>query len=169
MKKLIAITVMALAFLASAFAATTNSTQYGFSVTTPMALTQAAPTARTTNSGVSYTETIFSGAKANGDAFLVGVGTYPFTVGGDSPQRATDAFAAGLGGTVSKTRSLTISGQPGLASIITLPTVDGKTQRFGYVVTYKGNHVYQFVFATFAETESNMTEVEEFFNSITIN
>ena len=141
----------------------------GFTVDAPVTLKTDGPQAGTTNNGVAYTETLYSGTLANEDTYMVGVSVYPFAVTNEDLARATEGFRGGVKGTVTKTETVTISGQPAEAAIITAE-VNGRTIRFALITTFKGNKAYFFCFGTWLDTkDTNMDEVKTFFTSARLN
>jgi hypothetical protein len=174
LKSMIAGIITMVALVAgSALGATFNNPQLGVSVNVPVTLNLVAgdPSRGTTHAGQAYTQYIYTGAQPNEDSYIVGVHVYDNLVPNyDDLGRAINGFAGAVNGTVSNVTEVTVSGQPAKTAYITLPAdKNGRVLRFGYLVSYKGNRLYQFAFGTYLDTQSNMDEVLEFFKSASIN
>lgn len=137
----------------------------GFSVDAPIDMTVDGPTSGTTDYGVAYTKTIFSSKLANDDMYFVGVSTYPFFVQTSDLTKALNGFAKGSNATIKGQENITVSGQPAIRAVLSLPA-GNREMRFAYVVTFKGHNAYQFVFGTYVDTTSDMAAVARFFSSI---
>lgn len=141
----------------------------GFSVNAPVPLTTDGPVDSTTTAGKPYTSTQYRGSLPNGDFYVAAAAIYPFAVVNDDLQRMTDGFVAGVNGTVIKSDSTTVSGQPAMITIVDAKK-GGRTLRFAILVTFKGNKAYTFVFATWLDTDgTNLDDVTTFFSSTQIN
>jgi hypothetical protein len=157
----------ALAILSITASATTN--QF-FSATTPVELIAKAPETGTTTSNQKYTSYMYSGTLPNTDEYTVGVGVYPFQVDATGLKVIADAFVASApGAKVLKAGPVTVDGQPAYIQSVELPD-GGRTIRMAWIGTFKGNRLYQFVFATYMDVQNtDMVAVGTFFTSITLN
>lgn len=131
-----------------------------FSVKAPAEFTSDGPKQLTTKTGISFTTTFYSGWN-NDSYYFVQSSTYPFTVVPEDLQRALDGYASELGGKVTDTQDLTVSGQPALEATVTSPEVT-----FRYLVTFRGTHLFQLAYSG---TPFDSPEVQAFLESISIN
>ena len=145
-----------------------NFNHQGVTLTAPVTLTPGEPIAGTTTSGLSYTETLYTGTLPNTDIFMVGIGEFRNNIETTSLSTFADAFVAGTGGKADKSFALTVSGLPALATSIDVPDGD-RTIRMGWIGVVKGNRAYQFVFGSYTDVKSDNDGIENFFRSITIN
>jgi hypothetical protein len=162
-------TILVTAALAvmSIAASAQNFNQQGVTLTAPVALTTSGPAAGTTDSGLPYTSTIYSGTLPNTDMFVVGIAEYNAAVNYSDLSKFGDAFVASAKGKILKSSSLTVGGLPALGLTVEVLTGD-RTLRIAWVGVVKGNRAYQFVFGSYMDVQSNMDQVNTFFNSITI-
>jgi hypothetical protein len=79
--------------------------------------------------------------------------------------KALNGFAKGSNATIKGQENITVSGQPAIRAVLSLPA-GNREMRFAYVVTFKGHNAYQFVFGTYLDTTSDMAAVARFFSSI---
>jgi len=144
---------------------------YGpFNADSPIVLTTTGPQPSTTDEGLSFTETTWNGETQNGDFYMIGVGVYPFNVVNTDLQQAIDGFRAGVKGTVTDQKPITVSGQPATVAIIDSRDEKGRVMRFMMLVTYKSNTAYMFIFGTYLDVQgTDMEAVKTFFNSIQLN
>lgn len=162
-------TILVTAALAvmSIAASAQNFNQQGVTLTAPVALTTSGPAAGITDSGLPYTSTIYSGTLPNTDMFVVGIAEYNAAVNYSDLSKFGDAFVASAKGKILKSSSLTVGGLPALGLTVEVLTGD-RTLRIAWVGVVKGNRAYQFVFGSYMDVQSNMDQVNTFFNSITI-
>ena len=165
MKQFFSAVLLGAAMLASSFAGAqvVTSTQ-GFSVSAPVALTSKGTTNGVSDYGLSYTMTTYRGDLPNGDSFAVGVSVYNATLDASTLQNAINKVTAGH--QVLGSQNTVVSGRAAMAVVI---SIDSRT-RLGYMVTIRGNTMYQFAFSTdpsvpYAPGESPSA----FFNSATLN
>lgn len=141
----------------------------GFTVDAPLTMTTDGPKAGTTNSGVAYTLTIYGAAQPNDDNYMVGVSEYPFQVEYADLDRGIEGFRAAVDGTVTKTNTATVSGNPAKMAVVEAVR-NGRTIRFALLITYRGNKAFIFAFGTWMDTQdTNMDEVKTFFTSARLN
>ena len=141
----------------------------GFTVDAPLTMTTDGPKAGTTTAGVAYTQTIYGAAQPNDDNYMVGVSEYPFQVEYADLDRGIEGFRAALDGTVTKTDTTTVSGNPAKMAIVDAVR-NGRTIRFAILITYRGNKAFIFAFGTWMDTQgTNMDEVKTFFTSARLN
>ena len=162
----------ALMFFVLALVPAFAQTNYGkFTVTTPTTLTAGAPEKRTTNSGSSYTSATYSTQLANSDLYAVMTAEYPFAVQRDDLDRAIAVFAKQLNATILKQATITLtSGEPAIVAAIRTVDANGRDFRIAYVVSYKGNTAYQFMFASYADvTTTDMAALHTFLSTLRIN
>ena len=162
----------ALLFFVLALVPAFAQTNYGkFTVTTPTTLTAGAPEKGTTNSGSSYTSVTYSTQLANSDLYAVMTAEYPFAVQRDDLDRAIAVFAKQLNATILKQATITLtSGEPAIVASIRELDANGRDLRIAYVVSYKGNTAYQFMFASYADvTTTDMAALHTFLSTLRIN
>lgn len=168
MKKIFASILLALALSVSAFAVT--NTYPGFTADTPLALVDGGLTNGVNSSGRPYTQENYAVDETNGTTFLVSVATYQTILPESDLQLGLNGFAKGANGTISQQRSRPVSGQPGLAALITLPAdANGIVVNFWFVISFRGNRCVMFVYGFYGDAATaNMTEARAFYNTITI-
>ena len=141
----------------------------GFTVDAPLTMTTDGPKAGTTTAGVAYTLTVYGAAQPNDDTYMVAVSEYPFQVDPADLDRGVEGFRASMNGTVTKTDTATVSGNPAKMAIVE-STNNGRTIRFALLITYRGNKAFIFAFGTWLDTQdTNMDEVKTFFTSARLN
>ena len=166
MKQFFSAVLLGAAMLASSFAGAqvVTSTQ-GFSVSAPVALTNKGTINGVSDYGLSYTMTTYRGDLPNGDSFAVSVSVYDAAaLDASTLQNAINKVTAGH--QVLGSQNTVVSGRAAMAVVI---SIDSST-RLGYMVTIRGNTMYQFAFSTdpsvpYAPGESPSA----FFNSATLN
>lgn len=159
--------LFAAALVALSITASATTNQF-FSATTPVELTASAPTANTTTSGLAYTSYLYSGTLPNTDNYTIAVGVYPVQIKTTDLTPVAESFVASTSGKVLNTGAVTVDGQPAVMQTVEL-TSEGRTIRIAWLGTYKGNRLYQFVFATYVDVQStDMVAVGTFFTSITL-
>jgi hypothetical protein len=137
----------------------------GFTVTAPITLTANTPTTGTTNSGLAFTLTSYTGELPNKDVYMVCVAVYATaSLDQKSLQGAIDNIALTANATIIDSRDTVVSGQP--AKLVAFKLTSG--YRVAYLVTLRGNILYQFMFITDPTVTSDMDAVHTFFNSATI-
>ena len=162
-KVLTAVLLGAMMLIASFAGAQVVTSAQGFTVTAPVALVAQSPTTGTNKYGLNYTLTDYlSPALPNGDVFMVSVAEYDTkTLDASSLQNAIDSIVAGgltiLAGPV----DITISGEPAKRVVF---KIDDKT-RAGYQNVLRGNRMYQFIWLTNPNVESDLAGVDKFFSS----
>lgn len=141
-----------------------------FAVDTPAPLKtlQNGDVAKTTN-GTNYNKYMWGYTADNGDAYMVGMGEYPFSPAYNDLDNMISGFVTATNGTLvdGKVTPLTVSGQPAKGAIISAKLDNGKEIRFIMVVTFKGNCGYMFVFGSYIDsTTTDIDAVKTFFTSI---
>ena len=146
-------------------------TNYGkFTVTAPVVLQAEAPTKGTTHGGQPYTFTTYSAVLPNTDYYMVAVADYSFSPTNDDLERAVNGFVSGINGTIIDQKGFQIaSGQLATIVVISAKGAAGRELRVGLVVSYKGNSLYQFAFASYVDVASDLPAVKTFFRTLQIN
>jgi hypothetical protein len=140
----------------------------GFTVNAPVELKTDGPKQSTSNAGKTFTETLYAASLENDDTYMVGVSEYAFQVAYEDLDRGIEGFRSSVNGTVTKTETLTVSGNQAKMAVVE-SVVKGRTMRFGLLITYHSNKAYMFCFGTWLDSAgTNMDDVKTFFSSARI-